>query len=94
MYVILTRPVDVNGYGFKVDDASDLILQMKRWFLFLPDPPNLIDYWVRLVSTFRVSGRQAHDTRLVAWMQAHSVLVLYTLNTKDFERFVFTIQLA
>jgi predicted nucleic acid-binding protein len=54
----------------------------------LPDTPDIFSEWERLVETYEVSGRQAHDARLVAAMHVHDVTHLLTFNTDDFKRFV------
>jgi predicted nucleic acid-binding protein len=43
--------------------------------------------WERIVLQYQVSGKQAHDARLVAAMIVHDVTHLLTFNTADFKRF-------
>jgi predicted nucleic acid-binding protein len=44
-------------------------------------------HWRRLVTAHQVSGKSAHDARLVALMQAHGVARRVTLNPGDFARY-------
>lgn len=59
---------------------------LKRLFVMLPELP-LQDAWERLVVAHRVSGKNAHDARLVAAMLVHGVENLLTFNTQDFRRY-------
>ena len=56
-------------------------------FEILPDLPNLFTIWREFVTTHAVSGKPAHDTRIVAAMHAHGVRDLLTFNAKDFRRY-------
>ena len=47
--------------------------------------------WATMVSSAQVRGKVAHDARLVAAMQRHSINNLLTFNPGDFARFT-TIQ--
>ena len=51
------------------------------------DPPELYDEWRRLVVLRGVSGKNAHDTRLVAAMMVHSITQILTYNADDFTRY-------
>lgn len=53
--------------------------------LFTPQPEvPLHDIWERLVRDYRISGKNAHDARLVAAMIAHRIGLLLTFNVQDF----------
>jgi predicted nucleic acid-binding protein len=43
--------------------------------------------WERLVTLHHVTGKNAHDARLVAAMVVHGITHLLTFNTADFVRF-------
>jgi predicted nucleic acid-binding protein len=81
-----TRPVDENGLGFKTEQAIAEIDALKRLFVLLPEVP-LSEEWWRLVVTYRVSGKNTHDARLVAAMIAHGVGSILTFNVQDFIRY-------
>ena len=43
--------------------------------------------WQRLVSAYNVSGKNAHDARIVAQMNVHNLTDILTFNIKDFSRY-------
>jgi hypothetical protein len=65
-WVVATRPVDVNGLGLSPEQARQGIGEALRVFLLLRDPPDLLERWLDLCTRYSVSGRPAHDARLVA----------------------------
>ncbi|CAN5906958.1 hypothetical protein BH24DEI2_BH24DEI2_15380 [soil metagenome] len=82
-----TRPARVNGLGWAVARTrleGDRLLGL---FLLLPDTPQIFSYWLELVTTHQVSGKQIHDARLAAALKAHGVENLLTLNGDDFKRY-------
>ena len=85
-WVVATRPIDANGLGFKTRQAAEEVGALKRLFLLLPELP-LQDAWERLVVEYRVSGKNAHDARLVAAMVVHGIESILTFNTQDFLRY-------
>jgi predicted nucleic acid-binding protein len=84
---VATRPVAVNGFGWPVDVVRDEIAKLLDQFPLLPETPVVFGEWLRLVTKHRVIGKHAHDTRLVAMMNAHQVARLLTFNTGDFKVF-------
>jgi predicted nucleic acid-binding protein len=58
----------------------------KRLFTLLPEAP-LQSEWERLVTTYRVSGKNSHDARLVAAMMVHGIGSVLTFNVQDFTRY-------
>ena len=86
-WAVATRPIEVNGLGWTVDQAdreSKLILDR---FLLLEETPGIFEKWLRVVHTKKIMGKQAHDARFVAIMLAHGISHLVTFNTSDFARF-------
>ncbi len=82
------RPAAVNGLGLtpqKADDESDKI---EALFRLLSDPPGVCAVWRDLCKRAGVSGKQVHDTRLVAACVAAGVETVLTWNPADFRRFV------
>jgi len=67
--------------------AEQDVESVLRFFPLLADTPAVFEEWRRLVAAREVSGKQVHDTRLVAVMLAHGVTHLLTLNPNDFSRF-------
>jgi predicted nucleic acid-binding protein len=86
-WAVATRPLANNGLGLTVEEASHEFGQLKAIFSVLPDTPAILDAWERLVVQYRVSGKQAHDARIVAAMKVHGVTQLLTFNTDDFKRY-------
>jgi predicted nucleic acid-binding protein len=84
---VATRPAAVNGLGFAPPDARGRSESLLAAFTLLPDPPDLVHRWLELCERYGVSGRQAHDARLVAAMLAHGVTHILTLNGADFRRY-------
>jgi hypothetical protein len=56
-------------------------------YSLLRDPLDLPERWLDLCSRYAVSGRQAHDARLVALMLGHGVTHILTLNGADSARY-------
>ncbi len=87
-WVVATRPLTVNGLGMSPLQAAVELSQIKHLFRFPNDTPDVYREWEALVSQYAVSGRNAHDTRLVAAMRVHGIPQLLTFNADDFKRFV------
>ncbi len=85
-WCVITRPIDENGLGFTTEQAVAELDKVKQLFGLLPEMP-LLHEWERLVSHYRVSGKNAHDVRLVASMIVHGVTNILTFNSRDFIRY-------
>jgi predicted nucleic acid-binding protein len=86
-WVVATRPINVNGLGLSIELATQELSQMKQLFKLQPETSEILTIWEQLVVKYQVSGKQAHDTRLVAAMIVHRMTHLLTFNTADFKRF-------
>jgi predicted nucleic acid-binding protein len=86
-WAVATRPVINNGLGFSIAKAEEEVISLKTLFALLPDTPEIFSEWERIVLQYEVSGKQAHDARLVAAMRVHNLIHLLTFNTADFKRF-------
>ena len=86
-WAVATRPVANNGLGLNTAEAEKELINLKKLFVLLPDTPDIFPEWERTVLQFKVSGKQAHDARLVAAMIVHDLTHLLTFNTTDFKRF-------
>jgi predicted nucleic acid-binding protein len=84
---VATRPAPVNGLGFDHGQAAQELRDFDKWFRCLSEPPDIAARWRALVNKHFIMGKQAHDTRLVALMEAHGLTNLLTLNPRDFARF-------
>ena len=69
-----------------VEAARRELEQILQLFAFLNDPPELFSKWQELVVTHSVQGKPAHDARIVAAMNVHSIDTLLTFNRVDFAR--------
>jgi predicted nucleic acid-binding protein len=85
-WVVVTRPVEINGFGW---DASYTMMELEKLqnlFLMLPDNESIFIHWKNLVSQ-GVNGKRAHDARIAAAALAHNADAIATLNVKDFTNF-------
>lgn len=87
LFVVATRPTNVNRLGKSPNDVIQDLELFEQAFPLIPDPPDIVQIWKRLVGQHQVSGKPAHDARLVAWMEGHSIHTVFTLNPKDFDRY-------
>jgi predicted nucleic acid-binding protein len=90
LWSVATRPIEVNGFGWTVEQARTKIIQLLREFPLLPETSPIFDEWLRLVTSRRVVGKKAHDARLVALMKVHNITHLLTFNTRDFQGYSIT----
>lgn len=84
LWVVATRPVEVNGLGWAVEETRSTIDQLLNRFPLLEDSSQIFPNWLELVTVNRVTGKRTHDVRIVAVMLAHGVKHLLTLNPSDF----------
>ncbi len=83
-----SRPVAVNGLGLTPQEAELELDKIEILFPMLPDPPGVYPVWRDLCRRAGVSGKQVHDTRLVAVCIAAGVQTILTWNPADFRRFL------
>lgn len=76
-----SRPVNVNGIGWSLQTVRAVVDDFMREWTLLDDTPEVFDYWLELVTTHQVSGKQIRDARLAASLKAHDVETLLTLNS-------------
>jgi predicted nucleic acid-binding protein len=85
-WAVATRSLTENGLGFTVEQAMAQMLALKQLFILLPEAP-LQSEWERLVTSYRVAGKNSHDARLVAAMMVHGTRSILTFNVQDFTRY-------
>jgi predicted nucleic acid-binding protein len=68
-------------------EAHAELIAIRRLFRLLRDERTIYAIWEQLVSTHGVQGKQAHDARLAAAMQRHSIMRILTFNAADFSRY-------
>src|SRR5438552_5949766 len=78
---VCTRPASARGgFGLSVEETDRRVRLIERVFRVLPEDPEVYFHWRRLVTAHGVSGVQVHDARLVAFMLAHRINHILTLN--------------
>jgi predicted nucleic acid-binding protein len=87
LWVVATRPVDHNGLGLSVAAAAAEVARIKEMFPLLADTPAIYPVWESLVIKHQVSGKPAHDARLVAAMQVHGLTAILTFDKTGFSRY-------
>lgn len=86
-WVVATRPVNVNGLGLTVEEATHEMALLKQLFAIKTSSPSVLTAWENLVVKYQVKGKQGHDARLVAAMITYKITYLLTFNVEDFTRF-------
>jgi hypothetical protein len=86
-WVVCTRPAGQNGLGLTPAHVQAEFGRLKSLFTVLDDTPAVFPEWERLVVAHQVSGKNAHDARLVAAMNVHGIPHLLTFNKPDFQRY-------
>ena len=87
LWNVMTRPAERNGFGLRPEDAEAEMREIEAGMSLLPENESTYRHWRSLLVKYAVRGVQAHDTRLVATMQAHGVQHLLTFDALDFTRF-------
>jgi|SRR5271165_19948 len=87
LWTVATRPLGENGLGMSAIEAATELERIKAIFLFLPETPAIYPLWETLVIQYRVTGKPAHDARLVAAMQAHGLTAILTFDRTGFSRY-------
>ncbi len=72
---VATRPLENNGLGMIPAESQAEITSIQKLFRLLRDERGVFSIWERLVSSFGVKGKQAHDARLAAAMQRHAARI-------------------
>ena len=82
-----TRPEDANGYGLSIEETEARFHYFERSLTIVPEPRQSFVYWKALLKKYEIRGKQVHDARLVAVMQAFKVPAILTFNIRHFARF-------
>lgn len=82
-----TRPIERNGFGLSIQDASTQMQSIERSMTLLLENELVYHEWRRLLILHSVRGVQVHDAHLAAVLEVHGVRHLLTLNGSDFKRF-------
>lgn len=87
LWVVATRPVEQNGLGLTPAAVATEVARIKSIFPLLPETPAIYPVWENLVTQYEVSGKSAHDARLVAAMQVHGLTSILTFDKSGFTRY-------
>jgi predicted nucleic acid-binding protein len=87
LWTVATRPLGENGLGMSAPQAAMELERLKGMFLFLAETPAIYPAWESLVIQYQVTGKPAHDARLVAAMQAHGLTAILTFDRTGFSRY-------
>jgi predicted nucleic acid-binding protein len=85
---VCTRPTTARGgLGLSLPATEGRLARAEGRFGRLAELRNVYANWRQLLVTHGVRGKQVHDARLVAIMQAHGIAHILTLNVADFTRY-------
>jgi predicted nucleic acid-binding protein len=87
LWVVATRPAAHNGLGLTPVAAAMEVTRIKSMFPLLPDTPAIYPAWENLVIQYQVSGKSAHDARLVAAMRVHGLMSILSFDKTGFTRY-------
>jgi predicted nucleic acid-binding protein len=87
-WTVATRPIGAsNGLGLTIVQAKAEMARIQTLFVMLFDTPAVFTEWERLVETYEVRGKTAHDARLMAALNVHGLTQIRSFNDRDFSRF-------
>jgi predicted nucleic acid-binding protein len=84
LWVVATRPTDVNGLGWPIAQIRSTIDQLLQQFPLVEENPRIFPAWLELVTASQIQGKRTHDARIVAVMLSTDIRHILTLNPKDF----------
>ena len=84
LWVVATRPVEVNGLGWTTSKTRNIIEELLNRFPLLEESPQIFPHWLDLVTTNQIIGKRTHDARLIALMLAQGITHILTFNPSDF----------
>jgi predicted nucleic acid-binding protein len=83
-----TRPSTARGgYGIAHDVVESRLRFIERYARVETESLASYQIWKQLVSRYQVSGVAVHAARLVAVMLAEGIRRIFTLNSRDFQRY-------
>ena len=85
-WVVATRPIDVNGLGWNVEQTNFKINRLINQFALVEETEAIFSQWLDLVTRYQIKGKRTHDARLMAVAIASSITHILTFNPKDFTK--------
>lgn len=83
---VATRPVEVNGFGLRAQDAVANVEQLLDDIQLLAEDTGTTRRLVDLIAHGSAVGKQVHDANIVAVALAHQAGAIVTGNTRHFSR--------
>ncbi|MDY6938711.1 MAG: type II toxin-antitoxin system VapC family toxin [Cyanobacteriota bacterium] len=83
-WVVATRPTDVNGLGWSIEQTRHIIDGLLDRFPIVEESFQLFPKWLNLVTENNIKGKRTHDARIVALMLTSDIHHVLTLNPNDF----------
>ena len=84
LWVVATRPANVNGLGWSVEQTHGVIEQLLNRFPMADETSQIFPSWFALVTDNQIKGKRTHDARIVAVMLTSGISHILTLNPNDF----------
>jgi predicted nucleic acid-binding protein len=84
LWVVATRPIEVNGLGWSVEQTGEVIDQLIAQFPLVEEGPQILRTWLTLVTKNEIKGKRTHDARIAAVMAVANISRILTLNPTDF----------
>lgn len=84
LWVVATRPTDVNGLGWSIEQTRNVIDQLLDRFPLANETSQVFPNWLTLVTENKIKGKRTHDARIVAVMLTSGISHVLTLNATDF----------
>ncbi len=85
-WVVATRPIEVNGLGWSVEQTETKINQLISQFTLIEETVAIFTQWLDLVTKYQIKGKRTHDARLMAVAIANGISHILTFNPKDFTK--------
>lgn len=83
-WVVATRPTDVNGLGWSIEQVRHIIDRLRDRFPLAEETQQIFPIWLNLVTENQIKGKRTHDARIIATMLASNIDCILTLNPDDF----------
>lgn len=84
--MVATRPIEVNGLGWSVEQTENKINQLISQFTLVQETEAIFAQWLDLVTRYQIKGKRTHDVRLMAVAIANQITHILTFNPKDFTK--------
>lgn len=85
-WVVATRPIDVNGLGWSIEQTESKINQLISQFTLVEETEAIFPQWLDLVTRYQIKGKRTHDARLMAMAISNGISYILTFNPKDFTK--------